>query len=200
MNAPPVIGLTGAIGSGKSTVAAIHASLGCVVSDADELAREELASPDLVEAMRERWGDDIIGPDDAPDREAIARRVFGDDSERAWLEGLIHPRVHARREQAFADADRDAPALVIDAPLLVEAGLLDACDHVIFVDAPPATRLERVVRDRGWDEAELERRESAQAGVDLKRDIADHVIDNDGDIEELGHRVKNVLAAIQGAS
>ena len=95
----PVIGLCGGIGAGKSAVAGILADLGCVVSDSDRDAREVLADPEVLEVLRGWWGDDVVGTDGRLDRSRIAGRVFADDSERARLEGLVHPRLHRLRRE-----------------------------------------------------------------------------------------------------
>lgn len=174
----PVIGITGGIGSGKSTVARAFAALGCVVADADADARAALDEPDVRGAIVAAFGDEVLGPEGRIDRPALARRVFGDEDARRRLEGIVHPRVHERREATFAAAPPDAPALVIDAPLLLEVGLERRCDAVVFVDCPREERLRRVRTTRGWDEDELARRERAQLPLDAKRSRADHVVVN----------------------
>jgi dephospho-CoA kinase len=192
---PPVIGLAGAIGAGKSTVAGILGEAGCLVSDADRLAREVLAESDVVAELVSWWGSGVLDADGRPDRKAIAEIVFADPEARQRLEDLVHPRVHAARAAAFASAPPNTPALVIDAPLLFEAGLAEACDAVVFVDAPRKTRIERVAR-RGWDAAELDRREAAQWPLDRKRASADHVLVNDADLASLRTQVLEQLGRI----
>jgi dephospho-CoA kinase len=200
MSSPPLIGLTGGIGSGKSTVAGILSSLGCIVSDADELAREELGSSEVIEEMRDHWGEGVFDKNGEPNRGAIAAVIFEDDMERGWLERIIHPRVVERRKEFFASAPADAPAYVIDAPLLVETGMAEECDLLIFVETPRENRIQRVAQSRDWNNEEFERREGAQADPGKKRGVADFVIDNDCDLKELRSRVEDVLTAIQGAS
>lgn len=180
---PPVIGLTGGIGAGKSTVAGVLESLGCVVSRSDDDARAALRDPAIRAELVAWWGDDILDPHGAVDRARVAAIVFSDPDERRRLEGLTHPWIERRRRELFDAAPDDCPALVIDAPLLLEVGLDRACDAVIFVDASRATRLERVRATRGWDEAELDRRALSQLPLDVKRKRADHVIQNDGDAD-----------------
>lgn len=178
---PPVIGLAGGIGAGKSAVAAILADLGAVVSDSDADARAVLAESDVIETVRSWWGGDVITPDGVVDRAAVARRVFIDPAERARLEALVHPRIHARRRARFEAAPASTRAFVIDAPLLFEAGLDSECEAVIFIDAPREVRLARVARDRGWTEAELDRREAAQWPIQRKRERATEIIENTQD-------------------
>ena len=192
---PPVIGLAGAIGAGKSTVAGILGEAGCLVSDADRVAREVLAEPDVVAELVSWWGPGVLDADGRPDRKAIAAIVFADPESRRRLEDLVHPRVHAARAAAFAAAPAGTPALVIDAPLLFEADLAEGCDAVVFVDAPRTTRIERVSA-RGWDAAELDRREAAQWPLDRKRAAADHVIVNDADLASLRTQVLEQLGRI----
>ena len=182
---PPVLGLTGPPGAGKSTVARELAALGCVVSDSDTLARAAYDDPEVRRTVLGWWG--------TADRRAIADLVFASPAERARLESLIHPWIAARREAAFAAAPPGTRGLVIDAPLLLEAGLRDACDTVIFVDCPLETRQSRVAATRGWTPAELARREAAQWPLDRKRSLADHVVRNDGDPASLRAQVRAVL-------
>jgi dephospho-CoA kinase len=176
----PVIGLLGAPGSGKSTVARALAAEGCAVIDADRLSHEALEEPDVVEQLRQWWGEGVIGPDGRPDRAAIGRIVFQDAAERERLEGLLHPRVHARRRELRAACGRDPAvrAIVEDMPLLLEKGLADQVDALVFVAAPRAQRLRRLADSRGWDAAEVDRREKSQVPLDTKRARADYVIDN----------------------
>jgi dephospho-CoA kinase len=192
----PVIGLAGAIGAGKSAVARILAEAGCVVADADAATRAILASPEAAETLAAWWGPGILAQDGAVDRAAVARIVFADPAERKRLEGFVHPRVQAARAAIFAAASVEAPALVVDAPLLFEAGLDGGCDHVVFVDCPRPTRLERVAEHRGWGDEELARREAAQWPLDRKRQRADSVLANDADLASLRTKVLDLLKRI----
>lgn len=198
----PVIGIVGGIGAGKSAVAAALRELGCLVSDSDAHARAAFAEPDVQRAMRDRWGARACAGGDAcgaVDRAAVGRIVFGDPAERAWLESVIHPRIHAMREAQFAAAPAGTRALAIDAPLLLESGLGASCDAVVFVDAPQAVRAARVAASRGWDAGELGRRESAQWPLDRKRASAHHVLRNDGDPESLRAQVRLLLDQVIAA-
>lgn len=181
----PLLGLTGAPGAGKSTVARELAALGCVVSDSDALAHAAYEDPGIRAALQDLFG--------TVDRRAIADLAFTDPAARARLEGLIHPWIAARRAAAFAGAPAGTRALVIDAPLLLEAGLGAGCDRVIFVDCPLEIRQSRVAAARGWTAAELARREAAQWPLDRKRACAHHVIRNDGDPASLRAQVRAVL-------
>jgi dephospho-CoA kinase len=193
---PPIIGLAGGIASGKSAVASLLAELGCAVFDADRAAREVLLLPEVRAQIVSWWGESVLGESGEIDRRAVAAIVFDDPEARRRLEGLTHPLIEARRLAAVAAVPREAPAIVIDAPLLFEAGLDQACDAVIFVDAPRDRRLARAQSTRGWDELEFVRREESQLPLDVKRSAADHVIENDGDLDGLTDQVREILRKI----
>jgi dephospho-CoA kinase len=192
-----VVGLVGGIGSGKSEVARAMAEEGCLVCDSDSLARQAFNDPQVRAAILGWWGDRVTAPDGAIDRSKVAAIVFGDPAERRRLEALTHPWIEARRERLFASPPPGTRALVIDAPLLLEAGLGSRCHVVIFVDCPTEMRLERVRKVRGWDAAEHARREAAQWPLDQKRAAAHHVIRNDGSPESLRAQVRAVLDSVR---
>ncbi|MCE9619814.1 MAG: dephospho-CoA kinase [Planctomycetes bacterium] len=189
----PVIGLVGGIGSGKSEVARMLAEVGCVVCDSDSLVRKTLREPAIKQELVNWWGPTILDSHGEINRKAVAHLVFASNEDRLRLEQLIHPRVEARRQEIFAAAPPTTPALVIDAPLLLEAGLGPKCDRIWFIDAPLATRIERVHKARGWAATDLERRESAQWPLDRKRSAAHDVLRNEGDSASLRRQVLQVL-------
>jgi dephospho-CoA kinase len=191
--AHPVIGLVGGIGSGKSQVAAMLAQAGCVVCDSDALVRMEYQDPAVIQEVVRWWGPGVQTAAGGLDRGAVAEIVFRDPTARGKLEAFIHPRVERRRQALFAAAPPGTPALVIDAPLLLEAGLGPSCTQVWFVDAPEAVRQARVQASRGWDAQELARREAAQWPLDRKRSAAHHVLRNDGDPASLRQQVLRAL-------
>jgi dephospho-CoA kinase len=186
-----VVGLTGNVGSGKSTVARLLAARHVPVIDADALAREVVApgSPAL-ETIVARWGEGVRATDGTLDRAALRRIVFANPAERAALDAIVHPAVRARRD-ALLSAARDIglPVVVCDIPLLFEAGLVDEVDVVLLVDAPREVRLERLVRDRGLSAADALAMMDAQLPSEGKRARADYVIDNDGPLQTLRERV-----------
>jgi dephospho-CoA kinase len=195
----PVIGLAGGIGAGKTEVARTLESLGCHVIDSDQQARMALQRPEVRDQLQRWWGRTILAADGTVDRREVARIVFNDDQERLRLEGIIHPLLRARRADLINEAQRrGARAVVIDAPLLFEAAVDQECDAVIFVDVPRDVRLNRLRESRGWDEAELKRRERAQMPLEEKRRRSQHIIKNIGDQAELSRRVAEVLRAITG--
>jgi dephospho-CoA kinase len=193
----PIIGIAGGIGSGKSMVARFLADLGCYVIDSDELSRQAYRKSEVVQTLQSWWGDAIVHPDGSVDRRAVAKRVFSDETQLRKLEGLIHPLVEQSRRQAMDLAigkNPDLPAFVWDSPLLFESGLAARCDAVIFVQTPLAQRVARVGQARGWDEAELTRRENLQWPLDKKREISDYVVVNTADAEYARSQVNQVLS------
>ena len=190
--APPVLGLTGAIAAGKSAAGDLLGSMGCVVSRSDEHAHEVLRDSEVVETLVGWWGADILDAKGAVCRPAVANRVFGDLGERDRLEALVHPRIHVLREACFTQATPATRALVIEAPLLFEAEMDANCAQTIFIDAARPLRLTRVV-ERGGDSDELDRRESSQWSLDVKRQKADHVILNEGSLDELRLQLETIL-------
>ncbi len=195
----PVIGIAGGIGSGKSEVARLLGGMGCVVSHSDDDVREVLSRPEVRDVLLGWWGRRVLGPGGEVDRKAVARIVFGDEAQRRRLEGLVHPLVDAKRKESWQDAaaEGSVAAFVIDAPLLFEAGLDGQCDAIIFVDAPEPVRIDRVRARRGWDAAELQRREKNQWPLETKRERADHLIINDGSVADLQRRVRSILDEIR---
>ena len=192
-----IIGLAGGIGSGKSAVAAILGELGFVVSDSDARARAVLERPEVVAELIASFGKGVLDAQGRPDRKAIADAVFGDAAKRKTLEGIIHPRLHEERAVLVEAARaREAAGVVIDAPLLFEAGVDAECDAVIFVDTPHAERLRRVTEGRGWTTDELARREAAQMPLEEKRRRSHAVVANDGDLGALRRGVAAALEAI----
>jgi len=196
MNSLPVIGLVGGIGAGKSSVAKILAELGCVVSDSDAQARAALRDPRIKDPILKWWGERVLDRQGEIDRAAVAQIIFADPVERRRLESIVHPWVEARRRELFAHAKPEAPALVIDAPLLLEAGLDRECDAILYVEADRPTRLARLAATRGWNPQELGKREQSQLPLDEKRRRADHIVQNNGDLSELTLQVRRVLDQI----
>lgn len=195
------IGLTGTIGSGKSTVSARLAALGAVVLDADSVSRELLATDTACRrAVIEAFGNEILQADGSIDRRKLAAIVFSDPAARARLNGIVHPAV---AEQMFADAERgvsanpDAP-VVFDAPLLIECGLQDRMDAVVLVTANRETALKRVMLRDGCEKREAESRIDAQMPQEEKAQYADFIIENDGTLDELNDRVDALYRILIG--
>ncbi len=192
----PVIGLTGGIGSGKSRVAAMLHEHGCVISDADAVAKAMLDDDSVRATIASWWGEGVFDDAGHVDRAQVADRVFADGAELQRLEALLHPMVERIRNAEFAAAPEDTIALVIDAPLLIETGLDEQCSVVIFVDTPAEVRRNRLVENRGWTVEEIDRREARQIPLDAKRSSAHHVLKNHGGIEDLQSQVDQILKTI----
>ena len=194
------IGLTGGVASGKSAVAAILTELGAVVIDADVLAREVVAAgTDGLREVVAVFGPTVLTPAGELDRPAVARVVFGDESARRRLEGIIHPRVRARAAELEAAAPPGA-LVVHDIPLLVETGQAGSFDAVIVVDAPVETQVDRMTRLRGMTRDEAEARVAAQATREARRAVATYVIDNTGTLEDLRNQVAEVFERLTAVS
>jgi dephospho-CoA kinase len=149
-----------------------------MVIEADALVREAYDDPAVQRTLLEWWGDEVFHADGSVHRANIARRVFNDPEQRRRLEGLLHPWVITRRRVMQEEADPGVVAFIWDTPLLFETGLNRECDAVVFVDTPEEERIRRVVGQRGWDAAELRRRENLQMPLDKKRGISDYVLIN----------------------
>ena len=197
-----LIGLTGNIASGKSLAADLFAERGATIIDADVLAREAVTkgSPAL-EAIVARWGDNVLDAEGNLDRAALRHRVFQDQSDLDALNAIVHPEVKRRRAEEVALARaRGDKVVVCVIPLLFERHLAEDFDTIVLVDAPRSVRLERIVRDRGIDEAEAMKMIASQMPADLKRARADYVIENAGTREELAMEVDRVWNEIAGDS
>lgn len=193
----PILGILGGIGSGKSFISGCFAELGAAVIDADALVHLAYTRVDVKQTLRQWWGDDVINADGTVNRRAIAGRVFGNEAERRRLEELVHPLVFAERNRIMAEKADDpaVTAFVWDTPLLAETGGHTQCDALVFIDVPQEIRLARVAR-RGWDAAELARRENLQWPLDKKRRLADYVISNAVDAAAAREQVRRVFSQI----
>jgi dephospho-CoA kinase len=189
------IGLVGGVASGKSTVAKMLGELGAGLLDADRTGHDVINDePEVREALRKRWGDAVFDADGRISRPAIAKLVFGEasktDAELLFLQDLLHPRIGQRLQSIGQEMDAAGkPAIVLDAPLLLEAGWKPFCDLVLMVDVPREIRLARA-KLRGWTEADFDSREAAQVSVDEKRRLADFIITNAGTEADLRHAVR----------
>jgi dephospho-CoA kinase len=197
-----LVGLTGNIGSGKSTVAQLLSERGATIIDADVLARRavELGTP-AYRAIVERWGTSVLAADGLIDRAALRRIVFSEPQQLEQLNSIVHPEVERMRvalvQQASQRGDR---VVVCDIPLLFERKMTGKFDRIVLVDAPRPVRLERLVRDRGLRETEAMDMIVAQMPAELKRARADFVIDNDSTLTQLDARVSDVWSVLQQAA
>jgi dephospho-CoA kinase len=193
-----LVGLTGGIGSGKTTVAGMLRELGAVIIDADDLARQAVdrGTPGYAKVVAQ-FGQGVLDGNGALDRSALADLVFHDEEARRRLEGIVHPevaRLFAERVAPYRDTDR---LVVYSVPLLVERGLGDAFDVVVAVQASEDIRASRLEAQRGMPISAARERMAAQVTDDARRQAADIVIPNDGTLDDLRREVKGLWATLQ---
>jgi dephospho-CoA kinase len=185
-----VVGLTGGIGSGKSTVSALLAVKGAVILDADEVVRDQQRPGTAVfDAMVERFGPGIVAADGTLDRAAVADIAFADPEALADLNAIVHPAVGAEIARRMEELSGTDAVVVLDVPLLVEASRGYPLDGLIVVDVDPDIAVERLVMQRGMSEEDARSRMSRQASREERRARADVVIDNRGTIGDLARQV-----------
>jgi dephospho-CoA kinase len=192
-----LVGLTGGIGAGKSTVSAMLAERGAVIVDADQIARD-LQSPGspVLDSMAERFGEHIICDDGSLDRAAVAAIVFNDEAALKDLNGIVHPAMQDQiKRQIVAQADTDR-VVVLDFPLLTE-NPREGLAAWIVVDIDPEIAVRRLVEQRGMDEQDARRRIASQPSREQRLARATHVIQNDGDLAELSRQVEDLWEDLQ---
>lgn len=199
----PVVGLVGGVGSGKSSIARLLAdSEAIALIDGDRAGHFVLQQPDVIHELREQFGDEILDESQQIRRSALAGLVFGpgEENRRAkdQLERIVHPRIREVliREIEAARSRTETRAILLDAAVLFEAGWNDLCQAVVYIDTPRPLRLERVRAGRGWNEAELDRREASQLPLQIKRRRANLVIDNSGVPERAAAELSRYLASL----
>jgi len=200
---PLVVGLTGGIGSGKSTVADLLVGMGAALVDTDRIAHELTASGGAaIEAIRAAFGDTVIAPDGSMDRAAMRCLAFSDAGARRRLEAILHPMIRARTDAAVAEAIAGgAPYVLVAVPLLVESGAAQGrFDRVLVVDCPPAVQVERVMRRSGLAQEQVEAILAAQASREARLAAADDVVDNGGDPAALAPQLAQVHRRYAGLS
>lgn len=193
-----LVGLTGGIGSGKSTVSAALAGRGAVLIDADAVVRE-LQSPGgaVLEAMVEHFGTGILREDGTLDRQKVADTVFGDDEQLKALNAIVHPAVGAEIDRRIKEQVEGDAVVVLDVPLLVESKAYTTAGTIV-VDTTPDVAVERLVRFRGFTEADARARMARQATREERLAAADFVIGNDGTPEDLEPQIDACWAWIEG--
>lgn len=193
-----LVGLTGGIGAGKSTVAKLLTERGAIIIDGDLIARRvvEPGQPALA-AIVERFGPEVLAADGTLDRPALAARAFASDEDRKALEAITHPAIGAEFLRQMSEAPEDA-IVVNDVPLLVESqkAAERGYEFVIVVEAPRELRLDRL-ETRGLERADAEARMAAQATDEERRAVATHLLDNGGTLEHLAAQVDEVWAELQ---
>ncbi len=181
---PFIVGLTGGIGSGKSTAASCFSQHGAVVIDADEISRELTApgSP-VVDELAQEFGNDILQTDGSLDRAALAAIVFNNKDSLARLNAIMHPKIRAEALRRIAEVKPHQIA-VYDMPLLVETNSVDMCDAVVVVDLDPARQVQRLMAGRGMSSEQAQSRIVNQVPRELRNQVATWVIDNDGSTQD----------------
>ncbi|MBI1247532.1 dephospho-CoA kinase [bacterium] len=189
------IGILGGIASGKSAVTEQLRQLGAVVFDADKAGHQVLEMPEVKEQIRARFNSGVFDKDGKISRPKLAQLVFGNSVEHRGaledLEKISHPHIGAQLKAAQAEAERSgSPAFVIDAPVMIKAGWIDQCDYVLYIDSSYENRLNRAVA-RNWTKKQFDIREAAQEELEVKRNLADVVIVNDGGLPQLQARIRS---------
>jgi dephospho-CoA kinase len=193
----PVIGILGGIASGKSTVAAEFAKLGCKVIDADDIVHELLEKAALKEKVAARFGRAILDLTGKIDHKKLAAVVFDDVDKLSSLNEIIHPFVLRRAEELIARYDRQdqVKAIVLDMPLLVEVGWAERCDKLIFVDCKQELRVARA-KKKGFDQNQLKIREKFQISLDNKVSLADNTVINNSGLSALVRQIADIFSDI----
>ncbi|OQY06854.1 MAG: dephospho-CoA kinase [Planctomycetales bacterium 4572_13] len=201
-NKKPIIGVLGGIGSGKSTVAACFAELGCVVLDADALAHDLLDEPEVVDMLVDRWGGVVLDDAGGVNRRWVGEKVFDSPPELDFLNGLIHPRVLKRFEVVIEtyQTDPDVSGIVLDMPLLLEVGWEKRCDFFVFVDCSEDKRRERIAKNARIDTEQLKKRENFQISLDKKKQKAHYMIDNNSEKSDVAEQIAQIFSNITEGS
>ncbi len=195
-----LVGLTGGIGSGKSTAARRFAALGCDVLDVDGAARDVVQPGEpALEELVARFGPDVLLPDGCLDRPRLAQLVFNDDEARRDLDRITHPRVAARIAERIQELAQDRRGrgphlIVVDHPLLVETDQAARFEAVVVVEAEEPVRIRRLIEDRGLPEEDARARVRVQSSDEERRAAATHLIDNNADLAALHAQVDDVYA------
>jgi len=194
----PIIGILGGIGSGKSTVAAEFAKLGCKVIDADRIAHKLLDEPAVLEDIVASFGRTILDSQGRIDRRKLANIAFDSGDKLTLLNSIVHPLVLARAEQLIEQYNRhpEVVVTVLDMPLLVEVGWDKRCDKLVFVDCKRQIRMNRAEKNGFFDKNQLKNRENFQISLDNKINITDNIIDNNSGFSALAKQVADVFSCI----
>ena len=193
-----VLGLTGGIGSGKSTVSALLEAKGAVIIDAYRIVRDlQQPGEPVFEAMVDAFGQGIVAPDGTLDRQAVADLVFGDEEKLATLNGIVHPAVGVRMAEQLAGLADTEKVVILDVPLLVEGKGKYDTGGTIVVDLDPDLAVQRLVERRGFTESDARARMARQSSREDRLALADVVIDNSGTVEDLEPQVDQLWKRIE---
>jgi dephospho-CoA kinase len=194
----PIIGILGGVCSGKSTVAAEFAKLGCKVIDADKIAHELLDRKDIRERVVGLFAETVLDSEGKIDSKKLADIVFADAEKLLFLNKIVHPFVLERTEELIEKYNRQiqVKAIVLDMPLLVEVGWEKKCDKLIFVDCKRELRIKRAKKKGIFDENQLKIRENFQISLDKKVAITDNTIDNNSGFSALAKQIADIFSCI----
>lgn len=187
-----VIGILGGIASGKSTLAKIFSEFGARIVDADQIGHRLLENPQVKERIREVWGEQALAPDGSVDRLRLGNLVFDRQEELGKLSAIVHPLLVREIQEWLAES---TGPVVLDAALLDEFSLTSSCDYLIFVEADSNLRCSRAALQRGWSPGEVQRRETFQLPLEVKRKKAHSVIWNNGNLQEFREKAGRVWAS-----
>ncbi|MFA5291824.1 MAG: dephospho-CoA kinase [Phycisphaerae bacterium] len=198
MNKKPIIGILGAIASGKSTVAKELQSRGCAVIDADAIAKEFLQTDDIKRQIRQRFGDKVFDKAGNVDKAGLAESVFGDSAAVKAINDIIHPPVLKKTEELIERYQNDAnvKAIVLDVPLLLEIGWEKRCNKLVFVRCDEPLRLKRIAEKGLFDQNQLKKRENFQISLDKKQKISHYMLDNNDGLSELTKQIGEIFPAL----
>lgn len=199
MTRKQVIGLLGAVGAGKSRVAAIFGQLGCGVVNADAITHQLLDREDIRRQIVDLFGPDVVAASGSVDRKRLGEVVFSDSDQLQRLTSLLHPailRVIESEIRRFQE-NPDIRAIVLDVPLLMEVGWHERCDVLVYVHTPEALRRQRLEKFRNMDKIQQKKRENLQISLDKKKEVANFIVDNNSDVSDLGKQVEAIFSAIQ---
>ena len=193
----PIIGILGGIASGKSTVAAEFAKLGCKVIDADKIAHEVIEQKNIKKKIVDIFGGDVLNSASEVDRKKLAGVVFSNTEKLSLLNNIVHPLVIAQVEQLIEQYNRrnQVRAIVLDMPLLAEIGWTERCDRLIFVDCSEKIRLKRA-KKMGFNKNQIKIRENFQISLDNKKKLADNTIENNSGFSALVRQVADIFSEI----
>lgn len=187
------IGITGGVSSGKSVVAKSFRRLGATIIDADKIAHRLLSQSDVKKECMKKWGDDIL-KNGSVNRVKLGQIVFNDNKSLDALMKILHPRI---KKEIYDKIKKSRGVVVIDAPLLVESGLLNICDYMVFVKSSLTRRIKMAKNRHGWTRSQLLKREKFQAPLAYKIKIADYVIDNTGTLKNTKNQVEMIFNHIK---
>ncbi len=200
INNKPLVGLLGAPGSGKSTAAQCFATLGCGIINADKLNHAVLERNDIAKTLADLFGCEILDHNGCVDRKKLSTIVFGDKSKENLrkLEDVVHPEIFKLIDSEILRLEQDqaVPAIILDIPLLLEVGMHERCDYLVFVSVSDEIRRQRLTQNRGWDEHLAKNIEKSQILLDKKRKISDYMLVNNSDTGELLKQVESIFPKI----